>query len=81
MYHEYKNYGSQAIPMPEQFDENVFTKDQISLLKEVYQVYGQFSAWKLRNMTHSEKPWIETARNAAIDRQLMKDFFKDYVTQ
>jgi uncharacterized phage-associated protein len=23
----------------------------------VYKVFGQFSGWKLRNMTHDEGPW------------------------
>lgn len=80
LYHEYKQFGSQGIPMPANFNPEVFTKKQVELLNEVYEVYGQFSAWKLRNMTHSERPWIETPRNAAIDPALMMEFFKDYVT-
>lgn len=80
LYHEYKSYGAQAIPMPKDFDERVFSEKQIELLKEVYQVYGQFSAWKLRNMTHSERPWVETPKNERINPELMKEFFKDYVT-
>jgi len=79
VYQEYKQYGAGAIPQPEEFDESVFSAIQIELLKEVYEVYGQFSAWKLRNMTHSERPWIETPKNEVIPHALMKEFFKDYV--
>lgn len=79
LYFEYKKYGNQAIPQPESFDESTFNPQQIELLKEIYDVYGQFSAWKLRNMTHSERPWIETPRNGVIDPSLMRDFFKEYV--
>ena len=77
LYHEYKEYGSNGIPVPKRFDVNVFNAEQIDLLKEVYEVYGQFSAWKLRNMTHSEKPWVETPRNQVIGIPLMTDFFKN----
>lgn len=80
LYHEYKAYGAQAIPQPKEFDDSVFSDIQKNLLKEVYEVYGQFSAWKLRNMTHSEAPWIETPKNEVISHELMTSFFKDYVT-
>jgi uncharacterized phage-associated protein len=79
LYHYYKHFGNQAIPQPETIDDSIFTEKQIALLKEVYEVYGQFSAWKLRNMTHSEKPWIETNKNAVISTELMRDFFKNYI--
>lgn len=79
LYHEYKQFGNQAIPQPEAFDPSVFSDKQLELLKEVYEVYGQFSAWKLRNMTHSERPWLETQRNGIISPELMKEFFKNYI--
>lgn len=24
---------------------------------EIFEVYGQYSAWKLRDLTHEEAPW------------------------
>lgn len=55
--------------------------DDKALLEEVYQAFGQYSAWGLRNMTHQETPWLETTRggtvfNGVIDRNLIKDYFK-----
>ena len=79
VYHEYKKHGSSAIPVPENLDDTILNNDQKDLLKEVYEVYGQFSAWKLRNMTHSELPWLKTPRNEEIDIDLMKSFFKTLV--
>lgn len=76
LYFKYNEHGSLAIPEPASADLTVFSKEQISLLSEVYDVYGQFSAWKLRNMTHSERPWLETPKNDSIDKALMKEFFK-----
>jgi uncharacterized phage-associated protein len=81
LYHTYKDFGASAIPLPEEFDmDALFSKVQIDLLREVYEVYGQFSAWKLRNMTHSEAPWADTPRKGVINLSLMQTFFSDYVS-
>jgi uncharacterized phage-associated protein len=79
LYHQFKEYGSKAIPTPKSFNSNVFSQKQKELLNDVNEVYGQFSAWKLRNMTHSERPWVETKRNRVISKELMQEFFKDYI--
>ena len=76
LYYEFKQFGANPIPVPENFDIEIFSKEQRELLSEVYQVFGQFSAWKLRNMTHSERPWIETDKNQVISHGLMRDYFK-----
>ncbi len=76
LYYKYNQYGSAPIPEPDSANIALFTDEQLSLLNEVHDVYGQFSAWKLRNMTHSERPWIETPKNNVIDKNLMKEFFK-----
>jgi len=82
LYHEYKGYGSQAIPAPVTFDADIMTEETRELLDEVYNVFGQFSAWKLRNMTHEEPPWIESSKMAgAISQNSMKNYFKTLVSE
>lgn len=76
LYHQYKDYGAGEIPQPDSVNLADFNPDQIELLDEAFDVYGQFSAWKLRNMTHSEKPWLETPKNSEIPQALMQSFFK-----
>jgi uncharacterized phage-associated protein len=70
--------GSRPIPVTpvcrEDYEENVS-----EFLDEVFTVYGQFSATKLRNMTHNEPPWLQTADNEVISHDLMKSFFKTLV--
>lgn len=80
IYHKYSMFGSSNISMPIGIDltsisENADIKE---MLNEVYNVYGQFSAWKLRDMTHEERPWRETyySHENIIAQDLMKDFFK-----
>lgn len=82
LYHAYKDYGSGAIPHPAEFDHNVLAKEERELLDEVYQVYGQYSAWRLRELTHDEAPWRESYReggNREISHAAMTRFFQTQV--
>jgi uncharacterized phage-associated protein len=81
LYHTYKEFGSDAIPVPENFDLSIFSKEVRELLDEVYKVYGQFSAWKLRSLTHEEAPWKDAFERGAttITHESMRDYFKTLV--
>ncbi|QRN40601.1 MAG: DUF4065 domain-containing protein [Neisseriaceae bacterium] len=58
LYDKYRKYGSGALPTDDlNINHNNFSEEDKKLLDDVYDVYGQFSAWKLRNMTHEEAPW------------------------
>jgi uncharacterized phage-associated protein len=78
VYRKYKHHGAAGLPGPEDFDAANYTDDIQDFLDEVYRVYGQFSAWKLREMTHEEPPWKEAFENnrGTISLESMKDFFK-----
>lgn len=76
VYHVYKRHGSNGIPFEEDFDGSEFSKEENELLEEVYDEFGQYSAWKLRNMTHSEFPWRNTMQNDVIPKTVIKEFFK-----
>lgn len=76
LYHKYKKYGSGAIPVPDYVDSSMFSDEQKDLLKEIFEIYGQFSAWKLRCMTHEEPPWKQAPLNGTIDPTIMKAYFK-----
>ena len=81
-YYDYKQYGANTIPNPTDFDPELIDGQSRDLLDEVYNVYGQYSAWKLRNMTHIESPWVN-AYNAApsslIDNTSMESYFKTLI--
>ena len=79
LYHSYKIYGSQPIPRPDGIDFDEYSPEETELLDEVFEVYGQFSAWKLRSMTHSEPPWREAydrCPSSEISHESMKAFFR-----
>jgi uncharacterized phage-associated protein len=76
VYHEYKINGSNGIAFNDDFDFTAFTPEENELLQEVYDTFGQYSAWKLRNMTHEETPWKSTPQNSVISQELIRQYFK-----
>ena len=77
LYHEYKCYGSNLIPSSNISSEPSLSKEEMELISEVYDVFGQFSAWKLRNMTHEESPLKDNEGEAGeISFDEMKRYFK-----
>jgi uncharacterized phage-associated protein len=80
VYHIYKEYGSGPIPVV-QISRDDYPEDVRDLLDEVSSVYGQFTASKLRQMTHQERPWLETPENETIPLDLMKSFFKTLIVE
>lgn len=78
IYRYFKEYGSRGI---DKYDTVTIDSDTSSLLEDVYKVFGKYSAWGLRQMTHEETPWQSTMINNVIDIELIKDYFKEnYVT-
>lgn len=81
IYHRYSEHGAAPIPLPKNF--NLFDIDEQTreLLDEVFDVYGQFSGWKLRNMTHEEPPWSNTPQGDVISREALERFFQTRLDQ
>lgn len=75
VYSKYKDFGSSPIVFDEEYRQTIDATTE-GILREVFDVFGQYSAWKLREMTHSEEPWKNTPRNGVIDTNLIKDYFK-----
>lgn len=82
LYHAYKDYGTRPI---DQIDDGydptvIFNADQLELLNEIWAVFGQYSTWKLRDMTHNEKPWLDHEQDASVipDTEL-QDYFRTRV--
>nr|VFJ63901.1 MAG: Uncharacterized phage-associated protein [Candidatus Kentron sp. DK] len=77
VYHEYKRFGANPIPSESDWNPDLFSQEQLELLDEVNEVFGQFSAWKLRDMTHEDAPWREREASAGvIEKQRMMEFYK-----
>lgn len=76
LWHRFKEHGNSALPKPDRVSYSRFSKSERDHLDEIFKLFDQFSAWKLRNMTHKEPPWTDTARNGVITHAAMKSYFK-----
>jgi len=74
VYHHFKEHSEFGLPRPKEI--KALPRQVREVLDEVYKVYGQFSAWKLRNLTHREPPWAETAQSKTISHTSLQAYFK-----
>lgn len=82
VYHELKKYGKSPVD-PDEFAGDDFDWDDYrdieETLIEVWQRYGIYSAWALRNKTHEEEPWRKNFKdgyaNVEISDSDLKEFF------
>jgi uncharacterized phage-associated protein len=76
LYRSLKQHGAEPIPPAEHVpDQSRFESTERSFIEEMWEMFGQFSATKLRSMTHEESPWKTTPLNEVISHQKMKDYF------
>jgi uncharacterized phage-associated protein len=77
VYHKFKNYGSEGIPPLVDGDFSEIEDRDRRVLDDVYNYYGQYSAWKLRNMTHEEAPWVNAYQKPddTISTTALRDYF------
>ena len=76
LWRRYRQHGSDQIPIPEDLELTLYDTETRSLLDSVYRMYGQYSAWDLRSMTHSEPPWVNSPESAPITYQALRAYFK-----
>ena len=77
IYHQYNRHGADGIQIEDGFAAPDIDEDTAAVLREVYRVFGQFSAWMLREMTHAEAPWKETEQSGVIARDKIKRYFEE----
>lgn len=82
LYHAYKAFGAERITYDGDFNNDSLTAEEYGLIDEIYSVFGQFSAWKLRDMTHGEAPWLDHAQQAdVIPFPEIKEYFKNELVE
>ena len=55
---------------------SLLANDSRNLLDSVFEQLGQYSAWKLMEMTHEEDPWKHTDTDEEISHQKLKAYFE-----
>jgi uncharacterized phage-associated protein len=82
VYHSFKQFKTADVRLE---DEDPFVwsdvdKKTSQFLIRVWNTYGEFGAWRLRNMTHEEAPWKnhfrDGERNIEIPQEDLEAFFR-----
>lgn len=78
VYDRFKDYKANPLPKaaPHPAPLPQYVRD---LLESVYIEYGQYDAWRLREMTHEERPWQEAIRkgkNTPLNPETMQIHFR-----
>ncbi|WP_033916605.1 Panacea domain-containing protein [Campylobacter sputorum] len=81
-----KNYGDEQMQnealSKEQIENLNLHPQQIKLIEEVLDIYNKYSAYGLRDKTHTEIPWLESYekdKNNEITQKSLKNFFSPLV--
>ena len=62
----FKRFGNDPITPSEGRADESLSHDDAAFIQSIWDSYGRFAAWRLRQMTHSEKPWLN-ARGSLSD--------------
>ena len=75
LYDSLKKFGNNAVIFT---DDSVvkMNKKQRDLIDAIFNQIGQYSAWKLVEMTHSEDPWKSVNLQEEITKESLSAFFK-----
>lgn len=75
LYRQLKPYLDKEVKIEYSGTPDIFSEEQKNLLRDIFEQFGQFSAWKLVEMTHNEAPWKSTKSNETITKEKMRQYF------
>jgi uncharacterized phage-associated protein len=85
LWRHFREFGSAALPPVDDLELDAYTPADRRVLDDVYEYYGQYSAWRLREMTHGEAPWADAygqgGPNTTIDLDSLHRFFSTQVAE
>jgi uncharacterized phage-associated protein len=91
LYNKYKNFGTEPLDViystKRSKDKAIkdaskpFNKKELEIIDEVINIYGQYTASRLRETTHETPPWYMTRPNSVITKASMKKFFVTQVIE
>lgn len=81
----YKEYArkSNGITIPDDYSDLSFNNLEQKAVDITYTYFSQYSAWRLREMTHAETPWkrnYEESKKNIIPFEDIKSFFDKSIT-
>lgn len=80
VYEKYKQFDANPISTSEPLEKELDTEIK-DILDTAYFDFGQYSAWKLRALTHSELPWLKASQSKSkISLTDMSRHFKEMLS-
>lgn len=78
VYNTYERNGRMGIEPNSDISVEFANDEELRLFIKVYDIYGQYSAIGLMNMTHNEAPWLSVSpgHGHIISKDSMESFFK-----
>lgn len=78
VYDLYKQYEKNPLPINDGLNLTKLEGNEtvMGILEETISIYGLYDAWYLRDKTHKEAPWAETAQGEVIPELKMIAFFQ-----
>ncbi|WP_317643179.1 Panacea domain-containing protein [Bombiscardovia apis] len=78
VYREMK-YSSDDLAPDSDYNWSLIDEDTASFLAGIWDTYGQYSAWKLRNMSHDTAPWKDRfnpdQKSTVIPNEAIRQYF------
>ncbi|OAV70178.1 putative phage-associated protein [Bacteroidales bacterium Barb6XT] len=75
VYRAFSAFGTSPLSVPDHTEIIQLGKKEENMFRSVTEIYGQFSAVRLMDMTHSEPPWKTTDINDVISLNKLKRYF------
>lgn len=76
VWEKYTGSGSEPLSPDKSIDmTSAMTDEDFNCLTQVFDYFGEYSPWALRNKTHNETPWQDTPRNCEIPCEAMRTYF------
>lgn len=75
VYQMFKKYGTRSIPSPTKIMAHRYSEIEKETMQYVFNLYGKFSAWTLRAMTHDEPLWQNTKEGEVIKEAQIREYF------
>jgi uncharacterized phage-associated protein len=79
LYHILKGYGPSPITTIVDPDKINLSEQEKRIINMVYDNYGQYSASRLRQITHKEGPWNNTWAGSTIPQEAMIEYFNSLI--
>ena len=79
LYGRYKKHGMGNVPLDPSFDPKKIDQKTKDFLDEIYTAFGQFSATRLIDFTHSDQCWKDAHPNKIITHKAMQESLKKYL--